>query len=71
MKFQRIAVPANGDVVLPVEAGQVVCPRQGIVDLERCWACPDYEGLSGDRSEGVVCNANLEDVAVDFRPTVH
>ena len=58
-------------MVLRVEAGQVVCPRQGIVDLERCWACPDYDGLSGGRAEGVVCKADLEDVAVDLRPAVH
>ena len=45
--------------ILAVEAGQVVCPRRGIVDLERCWVCPAYDGLSAGRIEGVVCKANL------------
>jgi hypothetical protein len=71
MKFLRGSARANPDRILAVEAGQVVCPRRGIVDLERCWVCPDYDGLSGGRVEGVVCNANLEDVAVDLRPTGH
>ena len=30
--------------ILSVEAGQVVCPRRGIVDIELCWACPAYDG---------------------------
>jgi hypothetical protein len=67
MKFQRTSSRANAERILTVEAGQVVCPRQGIVDLERCWACPDYDGLSGGRAEGVVCKADLEDVVVDLR----
>ena len=71
MKLQRIPTRANTGLILAVEAGQVVCPRQGIVDLERCWACPDYDGLSAGRAEGVVCKADLEDVAVDLRPMVH
>ena len=70
MKFERTTARASADLVLAVDAGRVGCPRQGIVDVERCWACPDFDGLSGGRAEGVVCNANLEDVAVGFRPAV-
>jgi predicted RNA-binding Zn-ribbon protein involved in translation (DUF1610 family) len=25
--------------VLAVEAGRVICPRRGSVDIERCWTC--------------------------------
>ena len=71
MKFLGASTRANADRILAVEAGQVVCPRQGIVDLERCWICADYDGLSGGRVEGVVCNANLEEVAIDLRPMSH
>ncbi len=71
MKFQRIPTRVDTGLILAVEAGRVVCPRQGSVDLESCWACPDYDGLSGNRAEGVVCKADLEDVAVDLRPMVH
>jgi len=41
--------------VLAVEGGQVVCPRRGIVDLETCWACPAYRGLTTGPREGVMC----------------
>jgi hypothetical protein len=41
--------------VLAVEAGQVVCPRQGVVDLESCWMCPAYGGLTTGAREGVIC----------------
>jgi hypothetical protein len=34
---------------LAVEDGEVVCPRQGAVDLELCWVCPAYGGLSWGR----------------------
>ena len=50
--------------ILEVEAGQVVCPRQGIVDMERCWVCPAYDGLSAGRIEGVVCKANLAELTL-------
>lgn len=43
--------------VLAVEEGQVVCPRRGIVDLEMCWACPAYLGLTTRLREGVICGA--------------
>jgi hypothetical protein len=41
--------------VLAVEGGQVVCPRRGIVDLEMCWDCPAYRGLTTGSREGVIC----------------
>lgn len=41
--------------VLAVEGGQVVCPRRGIVDLEMCWVCPAYRGLTSSLREGVIC----------------
>lgn len=41
--------------VLAVEGGQVVCPRRGIVDLEVCWSCPAYRGLTTGLREGLIC----------------
>ena len=43
--------------VLAVEAGQVICPRRGFVDIETCWRCTSYQGLSTEQFEGVVCAA--------------
>ena len=40
---------------LAVEAGQVVCPRQGVIDVESCWMCPAYGGLTTGAREGVIC----------------
>ena len=48
---------------LRVEAGQVVCPRRGLVDIEACWICPDYRGLTDGRSESVVCGLTDEALA--------
>lgn len=42
--------------VLAVDRGEVVCPRRGIIDLERCWECPAYRGLTTGRREGVICD---------------
>ena len=41
--------------VLAVDGGQVVCPRRGIVDLDMCWGCPAYRGLTTGPREGVIC----------------
>ena len=49
--------------VLPVEAGQVVCPRRGVVDIEACWMCPDYRGLADGRSESVIRGLTEESLA--------
>ena len=56
--------------ILEVEAGQVVCPRRGIVDMERCWACPAYEGLSTGWIEGVICTADLLDPGLAAGPAI-
>lgn len=48
---------------LRVEAGQVVCPRRGVVDIEACWICPDYRGLTDGRWESVVCGLSEESLA--------
>lgn len=42
---------------LAIEAGQVVCQRRGIVDIEDCWTCSAYRGLSSGRIEGLICGA--------------
>lgn len=46
-----------GERTLAIEAGQVVCQRRGIVDIEDCWICPSYHGLSSGRIEGLICGA--------------
>jgi len=48
---------------LGVEAGQVACPRQGIVDIERCWVCPEYRGLSAGHVEALICGLSAESLA--------
>jgi len=68
MKTNRTPRDPSRDRVLPVEAGQVVCPRRGIVDLERCWTCSAYVGLSTTRMEGVICRADLGDLTAGILP---
>ena len=58
MKLHRRSDRTSIERTLPVEAGQVVCPRRGIVDLERCWVCPAYVGLGTGHHEGVICRAD-------------
>lgn len=70
MKTDRIARDPSRGRVLPVESGQVVCPRRGVVDLERCWTCSAYAGLSTTRLEGVICRADLGDLTVGILPFV-
>ena len=67
MQFHRRARDHHRDHVLAVEAGRVMCPRQGVVDIEQCWMCPAYAGLSETYAEGVVCKANLSDQLVDIQ----
>jgi hypothetical protein len=43
---------------LAVEAGQVVCPRRGIIDIERCFTCPGYRGFREGRIETLVCSVD-------------
>ena len=58
MKIHRTRPPRRPthDRVLAVDEGQVMCPRSGIVDIEGCWICPAYSGLSGGSIEGLVCS---------------
>lgn len=70
MELHRISKERSEHRILAVEAGQVVCPRRGIVDLERCWVCPAYDGLSSGRIEGVVCKANLAEVTLYPLPVI-
>lgn len=67
MEFYRTHRPSRTthERVLIVEAGQVMCPRRGIVDIADCWTCPAYRGLSGGRFEGVVCST--EHMFLPFR----
>lgn len=68
---RRKARPRN-ERVLAIEAGQAVCPRRGIVDIEICWTCPAYRGMSGGHVEGLVCAMDpMAAVAVhDVLPTI-
>ena len=40
---------------LRVERGQVMCPRRGPVDIERCWVCREYRGMADAHVEWLVC----------------
>jgi hypothetical protein len=40
---------------LTVEAGEVVCPRRGITDIEECFICPSFRRLTGDVDGAVSC----------------
>jgi hypothetical protein len=70
MQLHRIAKERSQHRILEVEAGQVVCPRQGIVDMARCWVCVAYDGLSAGRIEGVVCTANLAELTLYPLPAI-
>ena len=61
---------------LRVEAGHVVCPRRGLVDIQECWSCPEYRGLSDRRVESLLCGLTGETLAsalwaVDHGPGTH
>jgi hypothetical protein len=71
MRYRRIPAWPGGERILAVEAGQVNCPRRGVVDLECCWVCPAYDGFSGGRPEGLVCKAEVGGPVLEVRPTVH
>jgi hypothetical protein len=47
---------ATSAVEAVIDSGRVVCPVRGVVELEDCWNCPAYLGLSDDRIPGVVCD---------------
>lgn len=56
--------------ILAVEAGQVVCPRRGIVDLEYCFICPSYRGFREGHVEALVCSADPDSSLWRFFPAV-
>ncbi len=64
MTFLR-RIYRRAERILIVEAGQVVCPRRGIVDIEQCWACPAYRGAAPGVADGLVCST--EPVTLDPR----
>jgi hypothetical protein len=53
--LSRLAGRPSHQRVLAVEGGQVLCPRRGVVDIEGCWVCPAYQGMSGPM-DSVVCS---------------
>ncbi len=70
MELHHVVKEPSRYRTLAVEDGEVVCPRQGIVDLELCWICPAYSGLSGGWVQGVICTMNLADLRIGPQPTV-
>jgi sulfur relay (sulfurtransferase) complex TusBCD TusD component (DsrE family) len=58
-RTRRSRQPTN-EHVLSVDEGQVMCPRRGIVDIEVCWMCSAYRGMSGGSAEGLVCGNEAE-----------
>lgn len=70
MKLHRIRKAPRRERTLVVEAGQVMCPRTGMVDLERCWICPAYDGFSTGLVEGVVCKASRGPDVYELEATV-
>jgi hypothetical protein len=39
---------------MEIEAGRVICPRRGVLDIEHCWTCRDFGGQATD-GETLVC----------------
>jgi hypothetical protein len=70
MELRRVVKEHSRYRTLVVEEGEVICPRQGVVDLERCWVCPAYGGLSEGRVQGVICTMNLADLRIGPQPTI-
>jgi hypothetical protein len=70
MKLYRRTRSRSHERTLVVEAGQVVCPRRGLIDIELCWACPAYDGLSTGRFEGVVCRSSVTPEPIELRSVV-
>jgi hypothetical protein len=67
---RRDRIQARDERVLAVEAGQVVCPRRGIVDLEDCFVCRSYRGLRDGHVEGLVCAGDEDAGFTWFLPQV-
>lgn len=62
--FSSHRIRPRRERTLAIEGGQVVCPRRGIVDLEMCWVCPTYRGLSTGPREGVICGTESEFLSI-------
>jgi hypothetical protein len=50
--------------ILAVEAGQVMCPRRGVLDVEYCFICSAYRGLRDGHIEGLVCTGTYESASL-------
>ena len=56
-RFLRTFLPRpTRSMTLAVEAGQVVCPRRGIIDTELCFACSAFRGSAVSDPETIVCS---------------
>ena len=40
-----------------------MCPRRGSVDIQECWVCREYRGMSDGHVESLICG--LSDEAVE------
>ena len=59
-RFLRTILPrSNRAMTLATEAGQVVCPRRGIIDTEHCFACPSFRGPATADPETIVCSPTV------------
>jgi hypothetical protein len=52
---------------LAVDDGQVSCPRQGLIDLGRCFQCPHFGGFQEGLTEALVCGYEAVAGFPDFR----
>lgn len=61
MDLHRIRRPArsSNERVLNIEAGQVMCPRLGNIDIEDCWTCPAFGGSGGASDVELVCSGRV------------
>jgi hypothetical protein len=39
----------------PIEGGQISCPIRGVVDIERCFMCPAFDGIREGTTERLLC----------------
>jgi hypothetical protein len=50
----------SSERALRVERGRVMCPRRGVVDIEQCWVCREYQGMSDAHVESLICGLSDE-----------
>jgi hypothetical protein len=56
MNFWTALLPERPhERTLTVEAGQVVCPRRGVTDIEECYICPNFRRVTDDFDGSVRC----------------